>query len=80
MGFSWSYCIELNLVRLLKKQCPNYEKRFCFLSNGAIIRNHTIIGAGSVVSGLFDKENVIIKGNPANIVRKGVSIKEDIFG
>lgn len=49
------------------------------ITKGTHIANHTIVGAGSVVSGIFDKENIIIKGNPANIVREGVSIKEDIF-
>lgn len=49
------------------------------ITKGTHIKNHTIVGAGSVVSGIFNKENIILKGNPANIVREGVSIREDIF-
>lgn len=49
------------------------------ITKGTHIENHTIVGAGSVVSGNFDKSNVIIKGNPAVIVREGVAIKEDLF-
>ena len=49
------------------------------ITKGTQIENHTIVGAGSVVSGTFNHSNVIIKGNPAEIVRGGVKIKEDLF-
>lgn len=49
------------------------------ITKGTHIGDHTIVGAGSVVSGTFAKSNVIIKGNPAEIIREGVSIKEDLF-
>jgi acetyltransferase-like isoleucine patch superfamily enzyme len=49
------------------------------ITKGTHIEDHTIVGAGSVVSGTFAKSNVIIKGNPAKIIREGVRIKEDLF-
>ena len=49
------------------------------ITKGTYLVNHTIVGAGSVVSGIFKNTNVIIKGNPATLVRTGVSIKEDFF-
>lgn len=39
---------------------------------GTIIPNNTIIGAGSVVTGIFKDENTAIAGNPAKIVRKNL--------
>lgn len=38
-----------------------------------IIKNNTIVGAGSIVSGNFDKENIIIAGNPAKIIKENVN-------
>ncbi len=38
----------------------------------SIIPQNSIIGWGAVVSGVFSKENTIIAGNPAKVVRKDV--------
>lgn len=38
---------------------------------GSKIANGCVIGANSVVAGIYDKENCIIAGNPARIVREG---------
>lgn len=42
-----------------------------------IIGNESIIGWGSVVSGKFPKDNCIIAGNPAQVVREGVTWQAD---
>jgi len=43
-----------------------------YLTKRTIIGRESIIGANSVVTGQFDEEHVIIAGNPAKVVRKGV--------
>jgi acetyltransferase-like isoleucine patch superfamily enzyme len=37
---------------------------------GVTLKNHTIVGAGSVVAKSFEEENIIIAGNPAHIIRR----------
>ena len=51
----------------------------CIVTKGSILNNHTIVGAGSVISCNFTDSNIIIKGNPAQIVRRDVSIDEKKF-
>ena len=46
---------------------------------GTHIAQHTIVSAGSVVSGNFMAENVVIKGNPATVARDNVMIDEQNF-
>ena len=41
---------------------------------GAHIGNNSIVGAGSVVTGKFG-DNSVIAGNPAKIIRTGVTVK-----
>ena len=37
---------------------------------GVILGNHTIVGAGSVVTKSFEKGNCIIAGNPAKVIKE----------
>lgn len=37
---------------------------------GVILKNNTIVGAGSVVTKSFLEENIVIGGNPAKIIKK----------
>jgi acetyltransferase-like isoleucine patch superfamily enzyme len=39
---------------------------------GVAVAGPSVIGAGSVVSGSFDKPNCVIAGNPAQVVREGI--------
>ena len=48
--------------------------RRCTLLKGAIIPNNSVVGANSVVTRAFRKDNIVIAGNPASV------IKEDIDG
>lgn len=43
-----------------------------YVTKRAIIPNEAIIGAHSVVTASFDEEFVVIAGNPARVVRRGV--------
>ncbi|MFT4255326.1 MAG: hypothetical protein QM608_22930 [Caulobacter sp.] len=43
-----------------------------YVTKRAMIANETVVGAGSVVTRRFDEEHVVIAGNPARVVRKGV--------
>ena len=43
------------------------------IGKNAIIPTNTIIGMGSIVTGRFEKENTIIAGNPAKVVKENVS-------
>ncbi len=40
---------------------------------GTEIKEQSIVGAGAVVSRRFERPNVIIAGNPARVVREGIS-------
>ena len=51
----------------------------CSIMKGTHIAQHTIVSAGSVVSGNFMAENVVIKGNPATVARDNVMIDEQNF-
>lgn len=44
---------------------------------GTIIPNHTIISAGAIVKGIFNKEYTILSGNPAVKVAEGYTITDD---
>lgn len=37
---------------------------------GVVLGNHTIVGAGSIVTKSFEEGNCIIAGNPAKVIRK----------
>ena len=39
---------------------------------GVHIRNHSVIAANSVVTRSFAEENVLIAGDPARIIRRGI--------
>ena len=43
------------------------------ICKGALISNNTVVGMGSVVAGRFTKENVIIAGNPAKIIKENTN-------
>lgn len=42
---------------------------------GVIIRSDSVVGAGSIVTESFDNSNVIIAGNPAEIIKKDICWK-----
>lgn len=44
---------------------------------GSTIRNHVVIGADSLVNKEFNENNVIIAGNPATVVRRGIDWARD---
>lgn len=45
----------------------------CNILKGAIVGDNNVIGACTVVSGQFEKENTILVGNPAKIVKEKVN-------
>lgn len=45
------------------------------VTKGTQICPHVTIGAGSCVHGVFEEEHIVIAGNPARVVRHGVSRK-----
>ncbi|HHW7521787.1 acyltransferase [Mannheimia haemolytica] len=47
------------------------------LLKGTTIRNNVVIGAGSIVSRKFNENNIIIAGNPANVIRRGIDWVRD---
>lgn len=47
------------------------------LLKGAIIRNNVVIGAGSIISRRFNENNIIVAGNPASIIRRGIDWVRD---
>ena len=40
---------------------------------GVVVRNDTVIGAGSIVSRKFNESNIVITGNPADVIRRGIN-------
>lgn len=44
---------------------------------GSTIRNHVVIGANSLVNKKFNENNVIVAGNPAAVVRRGIDWSRD---
>lgn len=44
---------------------------------GAIIRNNVVIGAGSIISRRFNENNIIVAGNPASIIHRGIDWVRD---
>lgn len=61
---------------LYDKAEPVVLHRNCWLATGAIILagvelgEHTVVGAGSVVTHSFPEGNVLIAGNPAKVIKK----------
>lgn len=51
--------------------------RGVIILKGSTIRNNTVIGAGSLVNKKFNENHVIIAGNPATIVRRGIDWVRD---
>lgn len=47
---------------------------------GSTIPNNSVIGACSLVNSKFDKENIIIAGNPAKIVKQNITWKRKCYG
>jgi acetyltransferase-like isoleucine patch superfamily enzyme len=52
----------------------------CVLLKGAAIARDSVVGAGAVVTGKFEQSGVVIAGNPARIVRTGVTWSRERLG
>ncbi|WP_372938851.1 hypothetical protein [Seonamhaeicola sp.] len=50
----------------------NYIGSACLFSPGVIIKNVSLIGLGSVVSKTFSESEIIIMGNPCEIIKKNI--------
>lgn len=72
--------IKSNYVKLIMKINnvkfgKNSKGKNCFIGcnslilKGTIIEEETVVGAGSVVSGMFPK-NCVIAGNPAKVIKQ----------
>lgn len=48
------------------------------ISKGSLLGKNTTVGSGSVVKGIFKKENSIIGGNPAKLIDEGY-IRDDMI-
>lgn len=46
---------------------------------GSQINNDTIVGASSVVTNKFDKDHVIIAGNPAHIIKENITWNRELL-
>lgn len=46
---------------------------FAHFHKGAFLRDNSIVGEGSIVTRTFDRENVVIAGNPAKIVKENIT-------
>ena len=44
-----------------------------FRSKGVNIANNSVIGASAVVTKGFEESNVIIAGNPAKVIKRGIN-------
>lgn len=51
-----------------------------FISKGVTIAKNSIVGAFSVVTKCFNKENVVIAGNPAIVRKNGITWEEYVEG
>ena len=49
----------------------NLKGEYIVLKN-AYIPNNCIVGGGTVVTGQFNEENIVLGGNPARIVKRNV--------
>lgn len=47
------------------------------MTKGAAIGAHSIVGTGSVVTHKFEEDHIVIAGNPAKAVKRGVSWERD---
>lgn len=50
--------------------------RKAYVSKGVVIPNNSIVGAYSVVTKSFEKENVIIAGNPAIVKKENINWRQ----
>ena len=48
-----------------------------FVGKGAVVKSNSIIGACAVVTKAFDKNNIVIAGNPAKIAKENVNWKRE---
>lgn len=46
---------------------------------GSIVQNGSVVGIGSIVTKPFDKENVVIVGNPARVVKENIHWTRDLL-
>lgn len=44
---------------------------------GAVILNHSVVGAGAIVTSKFDRSNVVLAGSPARIVKEKICWKHE---
>lgn len=49
-------------------------------TKGSGVASGSVVGIGSLVNKLFDDENVVVAGAPANIVRRGVRWDRELLG
>lgn len=49
----------------------------CTFLKGTVVKDCSVIGAASVVSGKFDESNIIIAGNPAKKIKSGINWKRE---
>ncbi len=42
------------------------------MNKGAVLPDHSVVGACSVVTKAFDTNNVVIAGNPAKIIKENI--------
>lgn len=49
----------------------------CIINKGTIIRDNSIVGAGAVVTKVFNESNIIIAGNPARIIRNDIGWRRE---
>ena len=48
------------------------------LTKNAVVPANTIIGLGSVVTGIFSEEGTCLGGNPARILRRNVAWSREL--
>lgn len=44
----------------------------CILLKGSIVADNCVIGANSLINSQFEKQNCLIVGNPAKVVRENI--------
>ncbi len=49
------------------------------IMKGCILQDHTIVSAGSTVCGNVNEAHVIVRGNPAQVIKTNVSIDPRVF-
>lgn len=48
----------------------------CLILKGSVIRNKSVVGANTFLSTSIEQENVIVGGNPANIIKENIIWKK----